>query len=65
MKANPELKAAIIIRFGSQVLFSRETNISELRISQIIHGRVTVRDSEKKIISEKLGIPEHEVFPQN
>ena len=65
MKSNPELKVAIIIRFGSQVRFARETNISELRISQIIHGRVAVSNIERKIISEKLGIPENEVFPAN
>lgn len=65
MKSNPELKVAIIIRFGSQVRFARETNISELRISQIIHGRVAVSNIERKIISEKLGIPENEVFTAN
>ncbi len=65
MKPNYGLKAAIISLYGSQVRFAQEVKISELRLSRLIHCRSMATAEEKQIISEKLGVPEIEIFPAN
>ena len=65
MKPNYALKATIISRYGSQVRFDQEVKISELRLSRLIYCRSMATVEERRIISEKLGVPEIEIFPAN
>lgn len=62
-KPNLKLKAAIISAYGTQVRFARAVIISELRLSQIIHGRVTPTIEEMLTISKQLRVDPDEVFP--
>jgi transcriptional regulator with XRE-family HTH domain len=60
---NRILKAKIIERIGNQTDFARLLGLSEDRLSKIIHGRTSPRESEREMISRKLGVPERELFP--
>jgi hypothetical protein len=61
---NFELKALIIRKFGSQVVFSRVVGLAEDRVSRFIHGRTTPTDEEKRNIARKLGVSTDEIFPE-
>lgn len=63
MNQNFELKAAIIRRFGSQVIFCREVSMREIRLSRLINGRAVPTTEEKTLISQKLSISVDEIFP--
>ena len=60
---NRILKARIIQCFGSQTDFARSLQISEERLSRIIHGRTVPCAPEKEVIAKKLGTHMNEVFP--
>lgn len=60
---NRILKAKIIRRVGTQSDFARMIGLSEDRLSKIICGRQIPRESERQMISRKLGVPESELFP--
>jgi transcriptional regulator with XRE-family HTH domain len=62
---NFKLKARAIEKFGTQIRFAEAVQISELRLSRLIHGRSQPTAEEKRIISEQLGVPELEIFPKN
>lgn len=60
---NRFLKAKIIERIGTQTDFARLVGLSEDRLSKIICGRLSPRESERQLIARKLGVPESEIFP--
>jgi DNA-binding Xre family transcriptional regulator len=60
---NRNLKARIIQCFGNQTDFARLLQISEDRLSKIVHGRVTPREPEREAICKKLGATPSEIFP--
>lgn len=60
---NRVLKAKIIEKIGSQTVFARLLGLSEDRLSKIIHGRVSVQETERQLMALKLGVPENEIFP--
>jgi len=62
---NWNLKHQILSKFGSQLFFSRESGLTELRISKLIHNRAKATADEKRIISERLGCKPDEIFPAN
>jgi len=57
------LKAKIIEKIGSQTVFARLLGVTEDRLSKIIHGRLSPQETERKLIAQKLGVPEGELFP--
>ncbi len=60
---NRKLKARIIEVYGTQTDFARLINWSENRLSQVIHGRLSPQESERKLIAQKLRVPQNEIFP--
>ena len=60
---NRKLKAKIIEIYGTQVDSARLINWTEDRVSRLIHGRLSPRDSDRQLIARKLGVPQDEIFP--
>jgi transcriptional regulator with XRE-family HTH domain len=63
MVANLKLKFAILERFSRQADFCREAGMREDRLSRLVTGRSTPTESEKRVISDTLGITLNEIFP--
>ena len=53
--ANFELKAAIIRRYGSQIVAARELGISTTHLSHLVQGHDVPRPGEEEILRQKLG----------
>jgi hypothetical protein len=65
MGKNKLLKAKIIERFETLTDFSLLLGITPDRLSKIIHGRIIPTAAERAMITKKLGVREHEIFPSN
>jgi transcriptional regulator with XRE-family HTH domain len=59
---NLRLKFAILERFLRQADFCREAGLREDRLSRIINGRSDPTETERRLIIEKLGVPENDIF---
>jgi len=53
MRAN--LKAAIEIRFGSQIAFARAANLHSVKVSRLCRGWIEPTPLERERIAETLG----------
>lgn len=53
---NRELRAKIVLKFGSQSDAAREMGLSEPRLSRIINGRVEPKIEELAAFRDKLGV---------
>jgi hypothetical protein len=59
---NLRLKFAILERFQRQADFCREVGFREDRLSRIINGRSDPTEAERRLIIEKLGVSESDIF---
>ena len=53
---NRELKAAIVLRYGTQTEAAKELGVRENRLSRIIQGHDKPSTDEQRILSERLGV---------
>jgi hypothetical protein len=53
---NLELKAAVVLRYGSQVKGAKELGLGESRLSRLIQGHDTPRPDEARMLHKKLGV---------
>ncbi len=59
---NLNLKLAILKNFRNQADFAKEVGLSETVLSRIIMGRRMPTPEQKRIIAEKLGASDYELF---
>lgn len=57
-----KLKILLMQRKLPQKELSRGIGMSESRLSRIIQGRVRPRARERRLIAEKLGVPQVQIF---
>ena len=53
---NREMKAKIVLHYGSQAAAAFELGITERRLSRLIHGYEKPKADEAKLFLEKLGV---------
>jgi transcriptional regulator with XRE-family HTH domain len=58
------LKSSIYRKYDYLFHFAKVLGITEARLSHIINGRTTPNQEMKRKISELLGVPENELFPE-
>ena len=58
------LKAAIIVRYGSQINFSKTEGIPEAKISKVVNGYLELPLEEQKAWAKLLGRQRKEIFQQ-
>ena len=56
------LKAAIIVRYGSQINFSKTEGIPEAKISKVVNGYLELPLEEQKIWGKLLGRRREDIF---
>jgi len=50
------VRGAIVAKFGSQCVASKELGISERRLSRLLNGHDQLRPEESRALEEKLGV---------
>jgi transcriptional regulator with XRE-family HTH domain len=60
---NRKLKSAIYGEYPSQLAFAADLEVSDSLLSKIVRGWREPTPELRKTISEKLGVPERELFP--
>ena len=58
------LKAAIIVRYGSQINSSKTEGIPEAKISKVVNGYLELPLEEQKAWAKLLGRQQKEIFQQ-
>jgi len=53
---NRELKAAIVLRYGTQTEAAKDLGVRENRLSRIIQGHDRPSKDEQRRLSERLGV---------
>jgi len=53
---NRKLRAAMILRFGSQIETAKALGIPEPRLSRLLNGHVEPKAEEIKLLRDRLGV---------
>jgi len=64
MALNTALKLAILTSGKTQTTIAREIDITESRLSRIVHGHEEATDDEKKLIAKAVRRPKAELFQE-
>jgi len=59
---NINLKLKIYEKYPNQYDFSKVVDVSESKLSMVIHGRVELPDDQKEKWAKKLGAKTEEIF---
>ena len=59
---NINLKFKILERFGNQYDFSKIVDVSEAKLSRVIHERFELPDDQKELWARKLDTKSEELF---
>jgi len=61
-KPNLNLKFLLLSKYGTQVEAARDFELTEKRLSQIIHRRIPPRPDERRKIAWALQLPAKQIF---